>query len=230
MTPVSRAAAAVAALSLMVGFTVEVVRGDHIFGFYQENSADKAFELTLSAHEITVPNEFVPQNNYSSFTDVDTPPGELFEMFGLTLPINDNFTEIADKTTDLDVSILDENIEVQFNFTLYNKTIGSETDISARYFSNTNKLSYRANRGLLPGEPSEIITLNNGSQCLVTRSLAVFSLDGAHYELRLPYDYDVPDNIDQLPEKEQYKIVEEMIEAMPGIDTVKQVLADLGAI
>lgn len=223
-------AAAAAALALMVGFTTAAVRGRHVFGFYQEKTAGHAFDLKLSAHEITIPEQFMPQDS-PHFTDsTDTPPGELFEMFGLTLPTNNNFTEIVSQKTAVDIGGLGDNIEVEFDYTLYNKTIGSEVYFSTRYFSKTDNLTYRSNLGLLPGEPSEVITLNDGSSCMVTGSIAVFSLDGAHCEFVLPYDYEIPENIGQLSDKKQHRIVGEMIEAMPGIDTVKQVLADLGVL
>ncbi len=222
-------AVAAAALALLVGFTASTVSGRHRFRFYQEKSAAHAFDLKLTAYKINVPEEFIPQDGQHHFSDsVDTPPSELFEMFGLTLPINDKFTEINSKKTTIDVGILGDNIEIEFDYTLYNKTIGSEVYFGTRYFSKTNNLTYRSNLGLLPGEPSEVITLNDGSLCMVTGSLAVFSLDGAHCQLELPYDYEIPGNVGQLPDKEQYRIVDEMIEAMPGIDTVKQVLSDLG--
>lgn len=80
---------------------------------------------------------------------------------------------------------------------------------------------------LLPGEPSEVITLNNGSLCMVTKSRAVFSLNGAYCEFELPYEFNVPENYGQLPEDEQRQILAELIKAMPGTETVKQVLADL---
>lgn len=224
-------AAAAAALALMVGFTTAAVRGRHRFGFYQENSAGHAFDLKLTARELTVPKEFMPQDGYyQSFDSVDMPPNELFEMFGLMLPINDKFTEINSKKTTIDIGIVDDNIEIEFNYTLYNKTIGGNVYFRTIYFSKIDNLTYQSNQGLLPGEPTEIITLNDGSLCMVTGSMAVFSLDGAHCEFVLPYDYEIPENYGQLSNKEQYRIVGEMIEAMPGIDTVKQVLADLGVL
>lgn len=219
---------AAAALALLTGFTTSAVRGRHRFGFYRENSAGHAFDLELTARELTVPKEFMPQEGYhQSFDSVDIPPSELFEMFGLTLPINDNFTEADGEKPAVDVGIVDDNIKIEFNYTLYNKTIGGNVYFGIIYFSRIDNLTYQSNQGLLPGEPAEIITLNDGSLCMVTGSMAVLSLDGAHCTLQLPYDYEIPANIGQMSVDEQYRIVGEMIEAMPGIDTVKQVLTDL---
>lgn len=216
-----------AALTLLVGFTASTVSGKHKFGFYKEGSADHEFDLKLAAYDIKVPDDFIPEGDLYFSDWFDTQPGELFEMFGLTLPINDNFTEINGKKTGVRVSIAGD-VHVDFDYWLYNKTIDSEVNFETRYFSNVEKLTYQANRGLLPGEPTEVVTLKDGSLCMVSGSMAALSLNGAHCELELPYNYEVPENYEQLSKREQYRIIDEMIEAMPGIDTVKQVLADLG--
>lgn len=224
-------AAAAAALTLLAGFTTSAVRGRHRFGFYRENSVGHAFDIELTARELTVPKEFIPQEGYhQSFDSVEMPPSELFEKFGLTLPINDNFTELSGKKPTVDVGILGDNIEIEFNYTLYNKTIGRDVYFVTVYFSRTDNLSYNSKQGLLPGEPVEIITLSDGSLCMVTGYMAVLSLDGAHCTLQLSFEYDEPDNFGDLSRSEQERILAELIEAMPGIDTVKQVLADLGVL
>lgn len=224
-------AAASAVLALLVGFTTSAVSGRHRFGFYRENSVGHAFDLELTARELTVPKEFIPQEGYhQSFDSVEMPPSELFEKFGLTLPINDNFTELSGKKPTVDVRILDDNIVIEFNYTLYNKTIGRDVYFVTLYFSRTDNLSYDSRQGLLPGEPVEIITLSDGSLCMVTGYMAVLSLDGAHCTLQLPFEYDEPDNYGDLPRSEQERILAELVEAMPGIDAVKQVLSDLGVL
>ena len=88
-------------------------------------------------------------------------------------------------------------------------------------------MTYHGHWGLFPGEPTEIITLNDGSACMVSGWIAVFSYDGALWELRVDYDFDEPENYSQLSKKEQKAVLKQMIEAMPGIDAVKQVLDDL---
>lgn len=221
-------AAAVAALAVFVGFTT-AANVNHKFGFYRENSAERSFELKLTPHEITVPEEFTPQQTFrQTFDNIDIPPRELFEKFGLTYPIGDSFTVVENGQYSVDVDILDEVVYVGFNLPMYSKAISSNIYIVAEYFSKTDDLTYSGHLGLLPNEPAEVITLKDGSLCMVSASIAVFSLDGAKYSLTLPYDYDVPANIGDMPEEEQYKIATEMVAAMPGIDTVKLVLSDLG--
>ena len=218
-------AAVAAAIATLAGFTTSTVQ-KHLFGFYGEGVTEHSFELKLTSHEITVPEEFMPNPDEHHFSEsTDIPPSELFEMFGITLPINDNFTEVNEQST-FDVGILDDP-NVRFEYTLFNKSINQNVFFSARYFS-TDNLTYTAHEGLLPKEPNEVITLKDGSLCMITKSKAVFSCDGAHFRFEIDYDYEVPANVGEMTEDEQYQVVDEMIEAMPGMEAVKQVLKDLG--
>lgn len=225
------AAALAAAITTLAGFTTAAVRGQYNFSFYKENSAEHTFELNITSQEFTVPEEFRPQPGDPRFSgSVDLSPRELFEKFGITLPINDNFTEVNDKQSIVEVGDLDDAFEVEFRYVLYNKTIGNNVYFKTEFFSKTENITYHIRQHLLPGEPSEVITLNNGSLCMVTKSRAVFSHNGAYCEFEIPYDYEIPDNYGQMSIDEQYQVVAEIIEAMPGMETVKQVLADFGVL
>lgn len=226
--PLIIAAAAVAVL-LLAGFTTAVVKGKHVFSFNNENSMEQGFDLTLEPRELTIPEEFKPQNGENFFSDnVDMPPRELLEKFGITPPFNDNFTDIADYKANVSIRSFDDDTNVSFLYNLYNKSVDSNIMFNVMYFSYADRLDFHSHTGLLPGEPTEVITLKNGARCMVSASMAVFSYDGAFWEFRLDYDDSmIPDNYGELTEKEQRKIVAEMIEAMPGIDAVKQVLADM---
>lgn len=221
-------AAAVAAALALAGFTTSTVR-KHLFGFYGEGLTGHSFELNLTPHEITVPEEFMPKpDNFTQNTDI--PPSELFEMFGLEYPINDNFTEVNEQSR-IDVRMdIDDNTNVdslEFRYFLFNKSIDQNVIFNARYFSKPDNMTLTSREGLLPKEPNEVITLKDGSLCMITKSKAVFSYDGAHYRFEIDYGYEVPANIGEMTIQEQYQVVDEMIEAMPGMDAVKQVLADL---
>lgn len=219
---------AAAAITLLSGFTTAAVLGPHIFSFNKGGSTEQAFDLNIKSREFIIPEEFSPQSGEYDFSgSADMPPRELFERFGITPPINDNFIDVAGEYPAVEVSTICY-AEVEFRYVMYNKSLENNVNFTAQYFSNTEKLTYHANIGLIPGEPSEIITLNNGSSCMITGSMAVFSYDGAKWELTIPYDFEIPDDYGQMSEDEQKKIIEEMIEAMPGKDAVKQVLADLG--
>ncbi len=121
----------------------------------------------------------------------------------------------------------DDDAEIDFRYEMYDKNIAENVRFELKYFSNVENITYNMNQGLLPGEPSEVITLNNGSLCMVTGSIAVFTVNGAYCEIELPYDFDLPKNFNQMSEDEQRQIVKEMIKAMPGTEKVKQVLVDL---
>lgn len=222
-------AAAAAVVLLLAGFTTAVVSGKHVFSFNRGNSKEHAFDFVLESHELTIPEEFKPQNGEIWFnSNVNTPPREVFEKFGLKLPANDNFSDVADSETGVDVHDIGDSPEVHFRYCLYNKAVDYNVFFTATYFSNVEKMTYHAHTSLMPGEPNEVITLNNGASCMVSASMAVFSYDGAKWEFLLDYDDSmIPDNYGELTEDEQRKIIAEMIEAMPGIEAVKQVLRDM---
>lgn len=242
------AAAIVVSVSVIAGFRKPPERGDCQYTIVQEGVPDHTFELDLHSCNFTVPEgeEYVPQKteNGSSVRfynkEMDMTSRELFEKFGITPLINDNFTDIDGEKPLLDFhySILDlpeyelysENISAKFDYVLYNKNIEKNVRFTAKYESYSGGHGYFGSTDLLRGEPSELITLKDGSRCLVTKSQAVFSHDGALFEFEIDYDYEIPVGIETFPLDEQYRVVEEMIEAMPGIDVVKQVLTDLGVL
>lgn len=194
-----------AALSLLVGFTTAVVRGQHTFGFSKGSSAEHDFELDFTPQKFTIPDEYMPQLEFGVFQGyTDTPFGELMSEFNITPLISDNFTETNQKTR---ISVFYDSIEdqqVDFLYTLYDKNIGRNVIFKAEYFSNPENITYEGHIGLPPGEPTKVIALNNGASCLITNTTAIFSYNGVSYSV----------NCDE----------------MPGIDIVKQVLADLGVL
>ena len=217
---------AAAAILLLTGFTTVAVLGKHVFSFSTGSSAEQAFDLNLRSWEFTIPEEFSPVLGENSFSgSAEIPPSEVFKEFGITPLINDNFTEIPGEQTTVEVNT--DFRESRFQYTLYSKTLEKEVTFNAAYFSETENMTYHGHWGLFPGEPTEIITLNDGSACMVSGWIAVFSYDGALWELRVDYDFDEPENYSQLSKKEQKAVLKQMIEAMPGIDAVKQVLDDL---
>lgn len=218
-----------AAVTVLAGFTTAVVKGNHVFSFKKGNSKEQAFDLDLKSRALTIPEEFKPQNDGHFFSDsVDMTPRELFERFGITPPINDNFTDVADKKPTVEIHTQDDFTDVEFKYVLYNKAVDKNVYFETRYYSNTEKMTLHSHLGLLPGEPSEIVTLNNGASCMVSASGAVFSHDGASWEFFMHYDDSmIPRDYGELTEDEQRKIIAEIIEAMPGKEAVKQVLADM---
>lgn len=218
-----------AALAMIVGF-VGTSGGKHKFSFGDDDSLDRGFYLDLTPQQFTVPDEFKPLPGEVDFSgNVDMPPSELFAKFGIELPTGENFTKVLNKETTVEL-YMPNGVpdDLKFWYVLHNNTIDEDVYFHALYFANADRTTYSYHWGLMPGEPSEIITLNNGSLCMVSASMAVFSYNGAQYEFTLPYEYDEPDNFGDLPRGEQKRILAELVEAMPGIDTVKQVLTDLG--
>lgn len=221
------AAAVTAAVGLLAGFTA-AVRGNFTLGFSDKESASHSFDLNITSQKFTIPEEYRPQDGTPVFMGkADMPPRELFEKFGITPPTNDNFID-GEKPVDIQViEYSEDDAEIDFKYEMYDKNIAENVRFKLKYISNIENNTYNMNHGLLPGEPSEVITLNNDSLCMVTAWRAIFSINGAYCEINLPYDFDLPDNIGEMSEKEQRQIVKEMIKAMPGTEKVKQVLVDL---
>lgn len=198
-------AASAAVLSLLVGFTTAVVRGQYTFGFSKGNSAEHDFELDLTSQKFTIPDEYMSKlevDVYQGYTD--TPFGELMNEFDITPLINDNFTETDQKTR---VSILchsEDLRSVDFFYTLYDKNIKSKISFIAKYFSDTENMTLESHINVPPGEPTKVIALNNGASCLITNTMAIFSYNGVYYSV--------------------------YCDEMPGMDNVRRVLADLGVL
>lgn len=202
-------AAAAAVVALMVGFTTAVVKGQHNVGFTKGDSMEYFFELDLTPQNFIIPDEYMSKLDmgflYQGYSDKHL--GELMSEFNLSPLISDNFEE-TDQRTKVNINRYNEqDQELEFVYTLYDKNLSMEISFLARYYLDPENLTSDTHIEFPAGESTEIITLNNDSSCLVTESMAIFSYNGVRYELYLPND-----------------------ETMFGIDTVKQVLADLGVL
>ncbi len=201
-------AAAAAALALIVGFASGAVSvSDHKFSFGIGNSANRSFYFNLTSQEFTIPDEFMSKLEYGIYQDyVETPPSELFKMFGITPLMNENFTDSDSMKPRVDILYTDNDFQIiDFVYYLYDKSLDKDILFKAEYVSNianyTSESSYQFEK---ENEPN-VITLKDGSLCLVTNYMAVFSYNGVRYELI----FDEPDNL-------------------TGVETVTQALIDLG--
>lgn len=202
-------AAAAVVLALMVGFTTAAFKGQNNVSFTKGNSMEQFFDLDLTPQNFTIPDEYMSKLDleflYQGYSD--KPLSELMSEFSLLPLISDNFKE-TDQRTMINIRRYDEQYqELDFIYTLYDKSLSMETSFLARYYSDPENLVSDTHIELSPGEPTEIIALNNGSSCLVTETMAVFSYNGIRYELKLANN-----------------------EITSGMNTVKQVLADLNVL
>ncbi len=213
-------AAAAAALALIVGFASSS-GGQHRFAFNANGSIDHGFYLDLTPQEFNVPERFKANlGDHAYFGCESVLPTELFQEFGITPLINDNFIDTKDvklSRTDLlnNKSTWEPLIridyfngsatDVEFDYFLYDKNLGENIRFTALYVVNPDKLEYSNHMGLQ--SEAEIVTLNNGSLCMISDEVAVFSYNGVSYELTFD-DFSKPHTI----------------------DTVKQVLTDLGVL
>ncbi len=213
-------AAAAAAISVLVGFTVATRHGEFSIG------NKPAFEYNLSKFDITIPDEYKPceENMYTYHGKVDVGVEELFEMFNAPLLINDNFSTEIDKehvekwtyknhntgeeyevSFEPWISVFNSNVE--FSYYLYDKNLERNVLFEALYLTEQCGEEFQVRSGV-SGKISgyEIITLNDGSKCFVHRSGADFAYNGVRY-MMYPLNPDEPD-----------------------IELTKQILKDLGVL
>lgn len=196
-------AAAAAMLVLGVGFAAKVTG---VFGTGKDtftlNGNDLTIQFNTKYHEITIPEEFKIRYegvDFDCYYPENMKPSELFAKFGVSPLLNDNFWE---KTDSLSVEMLSWQIE--FGYVLQDKKLGTEVYIRAKYITDENMLSIAGStedKDIYP----EVVTLNDGSSCIVTSNMATFAYDGVYYRISV------------YGEEKSH-------------DVTKQVLADLGVL
>lgn len=128
-------------------------------------------------------------------------PGELLNMFGITMLTNDSFTETKDVkcisgatgsantyTWEPFVSILPG--QINFDYFLCDKKIDRAIHFCASYFSTAEQLKTYDKFSIQTAndDDAEIILLNDGSTALVTDRDVTFSYNGVAY--RIWFDHD----------------------------------------
>lgn len=195
-------AAAVAILTLGVGFAAKVTG---VFGDGKDtvgiNSHELAVQFNLKSHKITIPEEFkMRYDGFDNYCPENMKPSELFAKFGVSPLLNDNFAEDV-RNNNLSVTMTDFNIE--FAYIVRDKKLNAEVYIRACYDVVEN---ISGNRNYEDKDPNpEVVTLNDGSFCIVTSSSARFAYDGVFY------------HISNYGEEQSH-------------DEVKQILIDLGVL
>lgn len=194
------AAAAVAALAAVVGFSPKTGNGRNTI-IIGDNEA--AIALDLRAKNIIIPEKYLVTSNFYG-RQMEMTPSELVAEFGVE-PLgihNDNFSEEIDfepnpvrdgKTGELlwtyngepQLQIDDQCVE--FHYYLQSKSLGRHINITAQYITD-NRYSSSSNIGTYKGMLYEIIKLNNGTQCYVDKDSARFAYDGVKYKIGL-WDY-----------------------------------------
>lgn len=221
-------AAAAAALVLMVG-AASRANGTFLFGYNDEY--EHGFTFDLHSNEYTVPEECEPEPGKTYYEGrMDMPASELVKKFELPMLINENFSDIEAKIEKEKTWVLVSfssrpgGSSASFGYYLRDNIIDKKVHFYTTYYLNTNGMKLTWSTHLTDGEPYEIIRLNNGSRCLVTDFGADFSYYGALFSFTLPDDE--PEGYEDWTWDEQAAWQSE--QPIPGIDTVKQVLADLG--
>lgn len=192
------------------------------------DNTDYGIMYNVTLQEYTIPEEFLSSNIYG-FEDkyTDTVPSELFPKFGITMLTSDNFTDTKSVynrsnyhgniySWEPSVWISSEggvDTQICFIYYLYDKKIDRNIRFASFYISNTRMLEWNKKFGYVINsdedeKDAEVITLNDGSQCVVTDSEALFSYNGVRYDMSFDRnDFNTS-----------------------SIEELKQVLADLGVL
>lgn len=205
---IAAAAAAALALSLIVGF-VEVGTGVHTIS-YSVGGEEIEIVLELTPYELKIPEEVplplsVDDPYYGDKTDTAR---ELFDKFGIEPFMNENF-ELSGNYATFDIWQLGNPglglLEITLNYWLFDKNLGKDVYFEASYFSDPKHCSSVRDFGSQDDETYEILTLNDGSQCIVTDTAASFAYNGIKFDVS-------------------------SFDRSTDIDYMKQVLADLGVL
>lgn len=220
--PIALIVAAAAAMMLLVGFVSANRHGTFSLG------TEHMFDYTLKKYDITIPDEYKPceENMYNYAGVVDTGVVELFEKFNAPLLINQNFsadidTEAADIVpwtySNMNTGAEEEvkgvpfinvfSYYVDFAYYLYDKNIDRNINFWAMYLTADADDDFGVFDGVdsTAADNSELVKLNDGSDCFVGAGYAEFSYNGVKYSIDLGY-------------------------GERTVDLTKQVLTDLGVL
>lgn len=204
---ISAAAAAALALSFIVGF-VRVGNGVHKFS-YTVGGESYEFEVELTPYELKIPEEVTlplsvddPYYGSDNFKNAR----EMFDKLEIEPFMNENF-DYSENYARFDIFQLGDPglgiLEISLEYWLYDKNLGKDVNFSATYYSETKHSGSDMGFVIQDDENYEILTLNDGSQCIVTDTAAGFAYNGIKFYVS-SFDHST------------------------DIDYMKQVLADLG--
>lgn len=208
-------AAAAAALCAATAGTAVALQNNSEYYEKTVQAVDHPFYLKLEEQGINVPEEYrtVDKRGHVWYNERmrGMLPSELFEQFGVSPLLNDNFSEVIEfkpnhiyairpngvhELIDVDygdpvLTILDS--EIIFDYRLYNKISQRNIWLQAHYYSDEND---KDDLFICAADDDwrEKITLKDGSICYVDRGGALFSWGDFVYELNT---YDKPENSDE---------------------------------
>lgn len=167
-------AAAAAAMTLLVGFTV-YNRSHHTLDY------DKgSFELNVTLHdEVIIPEEY-KSYRYTLYTMEDTTAEEMFKMFNAKPLITDKF-----EYTEGDHGPAVSTGSVTFRCSLYNKTVNRDLSMYAEYIFDNYDVTFSTTK-VGNANDYKVVQLNDGSRAVISESeivtLATFAYDGVKYD------------------------------------------------
>lgn len=224
------AAAAVIALLAFTGFEESYENdGKNKFEIHYEGKTVRSFYFNLKTWDITIPEEYKAYDKWGNLICfkrlTGTLPSELFEQFGVSPLMNDNFSEDLDYEWRYDTFGYDDNMEliidesdygypilsmndscVEFQYRLLDKNCQKIISLTATY-PISDEYNLGSSIGIDDETDYDIIKLKDGSKCCVYESGAKFSYDGVLYRLTT---YDSDEDWDKLSLKLTKQILEDL--------------------
>lgn len=226
------AAAAIAALLVFTGFKGSY-KGDgkNLLEIHYKEKTVQSFYFNLKTWDISIPEEYKAYDKTGNLVNfkrlTGTLPSDLFEQFGVSPLMNDNFSEDLDYEWRYDTFGYDDNLnlidvsdygypileiindEISFKYRLLDKNCQKIISLTATY-PTSDDYNSKGSIGIDDDSVYEIIKLKDGSKCYVDEMGADFSYDGVRYSLTT---YDSDEDWDNL-----------------SIKLTKQILKDLGVL
>lgn len=185
----------------------------------KQNGASYQAADFVELPKYTIPEEFMPDTNDDEkwFEHLDMLPTEIFDKFGVSPLINDNFTDVIDDFTQQILengeSLADHykpcvwvtSSGVVFDYVLHDNNTDQNIFFSAHFYKDIE--DYRRNS--FENSQDEGIILNDGSKCILSPNTAHFMHKGTLYFVHV-------EEPDTNTEKD--------------IENIKQVLTDLGVL
>ena len=133
--------------------------------------ADGNFWFNVYPHDIVIPDSFKLDETGESrwFRDLEMSPSDLFEEFGVSPLMNDNFTDAGGKP-----SVTVTGGTVDFFYSLYNKNINQNVYFDVSYHTHDIGGAYIIS-------DNKVISMKDGHGGIIEQNRAFFAYDGVLY-------------------------------------------------
>lgn len=208
------AAAALAAMSLLVGFRINRGVTVSTLKYQIKNSEPVTVELPLKAKKLKISDEIISQFEDNHYW-CHTAPDELYETYGVEPLINENFIINNDVCKNMaDVEILNAwgyvgYYHLRYRFFLRSVNTGARLTLEEVHFSDPDHFGLSVEMYRFEEDDIfEVLTMKDGSPGIAKDDLAFFAYNGSLYRI----------------------LMDDTGEEPVTLEKVKTVLSDLGVL